>query len=427
MMRQRLSGLKGIGAVLSLLAGPRPAAPQAQPGQAPPAARTTVTTQERQVDPTGLTETSPYGWRTDFLGAGRGDFDLSFGVKFWPDRFNLRNLIFGGSVDLLPGLRARVQLRRREGEQKVFQVDSDEVYVEAFGQYRGPSGTAGASLRMGRVRYLHFPYPDAIALFDQVPGIADLYGGSATDYRDLILQTEAALQSGWGVHFGGLAQVFNGRPVVRESEAYGFYRSSFGRGWHLEGRCGDLAVRREPLGRRGRPGGSLYVGKQIGEFNVGLLYENKRTEHEYAGIVVQLRPGPVTRVLGRVSFDYSRKPEGFTAQIPLWHGRLRESRFVRSGDELVGEIRAVRLRTLWQQGFVRNQYEHRLDSWGETADPRLHCVVTEEPWYLQAEALVSPHLLPDTRWERDRQGPGQFAQRVTYRYYRRKPRGNGVI
>src|SRR5262249_32660454 len=129
---------------------------------------------------------------------------------------------------------------------------------------------------------------------------------------------------------------------------------------------------------------------------------------------------------GHVSFDYSRHPtEGFTVQIPLYHGRINQSMFVRSGDILVGEVRAVRIRTLWQQGFVRNQYEHRLASWGETSDPRLHCVVKEEPWFLQTEALVSPHLVPDARWERDRMGPGQFVQRVTYRYYRPYKKENG--
>lgn len=78
----------------------------------------------------------------------------------------------------------------------------------------------------------------------------------------------------------------------------------------------------------------------------------------------------------------------------------------------------MRMRTLWLQGFVRNEYEHRLELWGETTAPGLRCVVTAEPWYLQAEALVSPHLIPDARWERDRMGPGQYVQRVTYRYYR---------
>ena len=201
-------------------------------------------------------------------------------------------------------------------------------------------------------------------------------------------------------------------------EAYGFYRSDFGRGWHAEWRAGDLAVRVPPLGRAAQPGVDLYLGKQLGEFNIGLLYENKRMEHEYTGIAIQFRPGPVTKALGRYSADYSRHPEGFSVQIPLLHLRLNESRFVRSGDILVGEVRAVRIRTLWVQGFIRNQYEHRLESWGDTTDPRLRCVVTEEPWYLQTEALVSPHFAPDNAWFRDREGPGQFVQRVTYRFYR---------
>ncbi|HZP81845.1 MAG TPA: hypothetical protein VFB21_09430, partial [Chthonomonadaceae bacterium] len=338
------------------------------------------------------------------------------------------NFIFGGQMDLLPGVRVRANFRRREGEQKAFQVDSDEVYLEAFNQYRAPTWNAGLQLRIGHVRYLHFPYPDAIAQFDQVPGISDLYANTETDYRSVVLQGEAALNSGWGVHWAGLAQGFEGDPHVvgRVIESYLFYRSDFGRGWHFEARGGWLAVRREPLGQSAQPGGNVYLGKQIGEFNVGLLYENKRREHEFSGLMVQFRPTEVTRALGKVSFDYSRRPiEGFSVQIPVWHGRLNESRFVRSGDVLVGEVRAVRIRTLWQQGFVRNQYEHRLASWGETGDPRLHCVVTEEPWYLQTEALVSPHLIPDARWERDRMGPGQFVQRVTYRYYRPYKKENG--
>ncbi|HEV2474637.1 MAG TPA: hypothetical protein VGS41_18320, partial [Chthonomonadales bacterium] len=377
-----------------------------------------TTTLEKMVNPDGLSESDAVGWHTDFIGPWRGYFDLSFGLKFWPGRFNFRNVIFGGTVDILPGLRVRAGLRRREGERHAFQVDTDEAYLEAFDRYRGTEGNSGVSLRLGRVRYLHFPYPDAISQFDQVPGISDLTGGPVTDYRDVLLEGESALNSGWGVHVTGKATVLTGRPGADVVEAYGMYRHDFWSGWHVEGRAGLLAVRHEPLGRAGQPGVSAYLGKQIGEFNVGLLYEHKQTEHEYAGIMIQFRPNSVTKALGHVDFDYSRAPEGFTAQIPVWHWRLRESRFVPPGSILVGEVRAVRIRTLWQQGFVRNEYEHRLESWGDTSSPGLHCTVTEEPWYLQTEALVSPHLTPDARWERDRQGPGQFVQRVTYRYYK---------
>jgi hypothetical protein len=45
-----------------------------------------------------------------------------------------------------------------------------------------------------------------------------------------------------------------------------------------------------------------------------------------------------------------------------------------------------------------------------------------EPWYLQVEALVSPHSLPTNwdeakEWESDRQGPAQLKQPVTYKFY----------
>ncbi|HLV78941.1 MAG TPA: hypothetical protein VKT32_01630, partial [Chthonomonadaceae bacterium] len=394
-----------------------PLVPQTAPTDDQPIPHTT--TEEPLVNSIGLSDTARTGWQNDFIGPWRGHFDVSFGAKFWYNRFYLRNFIFGGLVDLAPGLRARLQLRRREGEKRAFQVDTDEAYFEAFNLHRGPDWEGGVSLRAGRVRYLHFPYPDAIAEFDQVPGIVDLYGGIHTDYRDLVLEGEAATMGGWGAHFTGQARAWSGSSFPSDViEAYGFYRSTFGRGWHFEGRAGDLARRFEPLGRSGEPGAVAYLGKQLGEFNVGILYEHKQKEHEFAGIMVQFRSNPVTRALGYVSFDYSRKPEGFTVQVPLWHAAFNQSHIIRPGEILVGEVRAVRVRTLWQQGFVRNEYEHRLESWGETASPRLHCVVEEEPWYLQAEALVSPHLVPNATWERDRMGPGQFVQRVTYRYYR---------
>jgi len=395
-----------------------PAIAQSSTDHPPDLPLPSTTTQERLVNPFGLSEADRLGWHSDFLGTGRGIFDASVGVKFWPDRFDLRNFIFGGSVDLLPGVRARANFRRREGEEQAFEVQSDEIYLEGFQRYRGRNWQGGGSVRLGHVRYLHFPYPDAIAEFDQVPGYHDLRGGPETDYRSVVLVGEATLNSGFGVHGSArLAGLDDSNPAGRILDAYGFYRHDFAHTWHFESRLGALALRHEPLGRGGQFGGDVYLGKQVGEFNVGVLYENKNREHEYAGLMIQFRPGPVTRALGKVDFDYSRQPEGFTMQVPLLHLRLNESRTVRSGDELVGEVRAVRIRTLWQQGFVRNEYEHRLESWGRTGDPKLHCVVTEEPWYLEAEALVSPHLVPDARWERDREGPAQYVQRVTYRYY----------
>ena len=389
-----------------------------------------TTTLEKNVNPVGLSEAPKLGWHTDFIGSLRGDVDVSFGTKLWFDRFKFQNVIFSTTIDLLPGLRGRLQLNRREGEQKFFQLDTDEIYLEAYQQYRGRNFDLSGQLRVGHVRYLHFPYPDAISQFDVPPDITDLYQQTETEYRSVTFQTEAALHGGWGAHLTALAQGFVDDPNVvgRLLDAYGFYRSDFGRGWRFETHAGVLGARNYPLVRKGELGGAFYVGKQVGEFNLGLLYENKRKDGEFSGVMIQFRPGTVTRALGRYTVDYSRKPEGFTAQIPLYHGRINESRFVRKDDVLVGEVRAVRMRTVFKQGFQRNQYEHRLASWGETGDSRLHCVVTEEPWFLQTEALVSPHLVPDARWERDRLGPGQYVQRVTYRYYRpyKKPKKEGA-
>ena len=69
-----------------------------------------TTTLERLVNPTGLSEPSPMGWHTDYIGPLRGVLDASFGVKFWPDRFYVRDLMMGGAIDLAPGVRARVRI-----------------------------------------------------------------------------------------------------------------------------------------------------------------------------------------------------------------------------------------------------------------------------------------------------------------------------
>jgi len=405
----------GLPSVAQNLPAPAPQETRQTP-QTTPLPRTT--TMEPQVNKEGLAEAPPYGWHTDFIGPWRGDFDLSFGIKFWTDKFQFRNLIFGGTVDLASGLRLRAQLRREEGDDHFFNIDTDEAYLEAYNQYRAPEYNFGINLRVGRVRYVRFPYPDAIAHFDLPPGVSDISGGPRTDFHDILLQGEFALNSGWGAYWGGLATVFDGPPQANVINAYGFYRNTFKGGWRIEGRLGWLGRRQEPYFGAARQGYNVYVGKQLGEFHIGLLYEKRQGEPEYSGVMLQFRPGPVTRALGHVSFDYSRKVEGFSVQLPVWHSRLQQSRFVRSGDILVGEVRAIRVRTLFQESYQRNQYEHRLASWGETADPSLHCVVTEEPWYLQTEALISPHLTFDSQWENDRQGPAQFLQRVTYRFYR---------
>lgn len=377
-------------------------------------------TQEGQVNTTALLHTTPYGWHTDYLGPFRGTFDMSVGVKAWSNLLQLDNFVFSANVDLLPGLRARLGFRRKEGKQ-LLHLQTDEIYLEAFDNYHGRTVDGAVSLRIGHIRYLHVPYPDAISIFDPVPGTLDQYSPVETDYRSVVLDGEMATHSGFGFHWSGRLAGFTGHDSLTPTvmAAYAFYRSDLWHSWHFETRLGDLAVRNEPLGRAGQPGYDLYMGKQVGDFNVGLLYEHKQTEADFTGIAVQFKPGSVANVFGKYTIDYSRHPDGFTAQVPLLHFRFNEDRSAPTGAKLVGEIRAVRMRTIDAQGFTRNQYEHRLQTWGRTGDRGLICVVHSHPWYIQAEALVSPHTSPDSKWFHDRSGPGQYVQLVTYRFYSR--------
>jgi len=158
-------------------------------------------------------------------------------------------------------------------------------------------------------------------------------------------------------------------------------------------------------------------------------------------------PGDLFVQKADASTDYTRSPMGHAMQIPLMGGTIgRVERFkggqsapfrgilMRAGEDgwmeptdwvLVGEVYAERIRTYWQNGHARNFYEHRLGSWGVTDERGLRVVMEEEPWYLQLESLVSPHTSfrswDDLQtWERDRQGPAQLSQKVTYRFYRKR-------
>lgn len=363
------------------------------------------------------------GWHTDFIGAGRGDLTFSLGAQFWKDYFRFRNLIARTTVELAPGLRAHLIARRREGswKRKPLHPDIDEAYLEGFTFYRAPDYQLAFNLKVGRVRYLRFPAPDRLAVFDQVPGIRDLTGGPVTDYRGVLGTMEGAHRSGLGLHLSGIQWAFDAdQDGANAIEWYGFFRRGFGGGWTFEGRLGALAGRPEPLGRPARQGGGVFLSKQIGEFEVGAMMERRRGGRTYTGVMVRFRPTDITRALGAIGFDYARTPEGLAVQHDLFRIRFNEHTRPAPDEVLVGEVRAVRLRTYWQQSFQRNEYEHRLSSWGQTGGPGTRVVVEEQPWYLELEALVSPHVALNRGWFRDRQGPAQLAQEVTYRFYRKR-------
>lgn len=369
------------------------------------------------------------GWVFPSPGAGRGTWDTSVGFFLGSDGSHFRNLQLRGDVDLLPGVRAHAVIRSDREFEGLGSVDPhfDEGYLEAFGFYRQPSGEFSASLRVGSVRYLRFPYPDAIAVFDQVPGVADLQtdGRQKTGYSGEVLTLDYAHHSGFGAHFTGIDWGFGRETGSNAIEAYGNFRRDIGQ-FHLETRVGRLAVRPEPLGKS-EPGYNVYLGWLRKNWTAGVLYEKLHGQPAYTGIMVEFPSSRITRALGKVAFDLDRTPSGFSFQVPLLHGNIGNLRPTPpDGATLVGEVTAARIRTYWQNGQVRNYYEHRLTASGITTGKDLIVVMTTEPWYLQAEALVSPNTDFSNwealkRWEKERQGPAQIMQRVIYRFYRTAP------
>jgi hypothetical protein len=368
------------------------------------------------------------GWRTNSIGAGRGNGSLGLGLQIWHDRLRVRNLVARNHLDLAPGIRAHLLLRRRENEwrRRPLVPDVDEAYLEGMAFFRDDNHKLAFNLKVGRVRYLRFPEPDHLAVFDQVPGIRDLTGGPVTDYRGALFTFEGVHRSGLGFHIGGIFWGFDAdQGGMNAIEWYGFVRRAFGSGWRFEGRAGALAGRVEPLGRPARRGGNIFLSREIGEFEVGAMYEKLHGYPAYTGVMVRFRSTDITRFLGRVGFDYARNPEGFAFHYDLLNWNINTSSSPAPDEEIAGEVRAVRLRTYWQQSFLRNEYEHRISSWGETERAGLRLVVEEKPWYLQLEALVSPHTSVNAAWFRDRQGPAQLAQEVVYRFYRKRQARKG--
>jgi hypothetical protein len=374
-------------------------------------------------------------WIFPTIGTGRGTWDTSVGLFFGKDQSHVRNLQFRSDIDLGPGVRYHTLVRsnREFNSLSGLEPHFDENYLEGYGYKEDNRGRFSASLRVGNIRYLHFPYPDSIDIFDQVPGIGDLKGekettGQATGYSGELLELDYAHHSGWGVHATALRWDF-GRKTADESSTshnrndlidnYLFYRHPIG-ALEFETHIGGLAVRTEPLGSRAL-GYNVYLGtrSQHPGFSAGVLYEKLHNQPAYTGVLMTFALDPVTKAMGSVAFDYDRSPQGIAMQIPLVAGTYGHfAKEAPKGGILVGEVKAERLRTYWQNGQARNYYEHRLSAWGDTSGKNTVAVMIEQPWYLQAEALVSPNSFHDLRkWERERQGPAQLSQSVTYQYY----------
>lgn len=395
--------------------------------------------------PAGGDESSR-GWFFPTIGSFNGTWEMSVGTHFWDDHLDFRNLQLRADIDLAPGLRWHA-LARSNGLQdglEEWEPRLDEHFLEWYGFHSSPEGVLSFSAKAGRVRYLRFPYPDAISTFDQVPGIEDLNGGDETGYSGLICTVDYAHRTGLGVHGVWIDWGYGVDRPAEWAERFVFFRNTSGP-WHFEARYGDLPLRSIPMGKTGE-GYSIFAGRSLGDMSAGFLYEDIQGQENFTGIVVTFAKNSMTSFMGSMNFDYTRSPQGFAMQIPLISGTIGNMRRLDADREpfftgvlmspggsgyleaeglvLVGEIAAERIRTYWQNGQERNWYEHRLSSWGRTSGPDIVTVMVEDPWYLQLEALVSPHTDFSSmdalkEWESDRMGPAQVSQRVVYRFYGR--------
>ncbi|HBS60965.1 MAG TPA: hypothetical protein DEA44_17090, partial [Firmicutes bacterium] len=170
------------------------------------------------------------GWVFPSIGAGKGTWSASVGAFLSKDESALRNLQLRADVDLAPGLRYHTVVRTDRGmELEKLDPHFDENYLEGYGFKPTGDGTLSVSLRVGTMRYLHFPYPDAIAVFDQVPGISDLEDGAKTGYSGELLTVDYAHKSGFGAHASGIHWDFSRDGGSDILESYIFYRQDFGR------------------------------------------------------------------------------------------------------------------------------------------------------------------------------------------------------
>ena len=357
------------------------------------------------------------------IGAGRGYWDASVGVFVWTDKFWLRNLQLRGTVDLAPGLRAHTSIRSNHAQYNINDVAPkiDESYLEQTASWQLGAGTLRTQARVGAMRYLRFPYSDDFAVFDQVPGIADLGDGatSTTGYHGELLTLDYTLGD-YNAHVVGYNRNFVDESGGDISEATISTTQSIG-STRLSLRGGMIPIRTEPLGRSAA-GVDVLVGVPVGSAMVGLLYENSVNRPSYTGISVTFPLNDKKQAAGEYAFDYARSPRGIGLNLPLAEGEIGDvHNSIPANATLVGEIYAVRVRTYWQNSQIRNEYEHRVATWGKTGK-EYYVLMDEQPWQLSVEALVSPHTdINSTQglrdWEHDRQGPAELRRMVVYRFY----------
>ncbi len=381
-------------------------------------------------------------WLPD-LGRNTGFVDVSVGVHLWhkslsfgddeaSNRSVLRNFQVRHLHNFGKGLRSTTVLRTSRNYQHLepLELFVDEAFVESLGYHQQNQHQWSYSAKLGRMRYLRFPYPDLISMYDQVPDIMDLDGlrnppKSYSGYQGLLLSSEYS-NRGKGFHFSGIQWMDSNRSGSDIIEYYAFLRRhGF---FDIELRWGVLANRFQDDGfflGTGSSGYSVHMGKTIKRWHVGFLYEYLKAEGIRTGVLVEFTPNIINRKLGEWRVDYTREPQGIGLQPTLWETHYGFAKTVDSEADLKGIVLAERTTTYWQNGQGRNFYEHIIFKDGNPDSDLYDVVIVEGPTYLRVESLVSQHNSFRSKqdlidWEASRQGPAQIAGLIEYRYYEKR-------
>ena len=352
-------------------------------------------------------------------------WEISGGVHFWGDHVNVRNVQWRSLSYLPHNVRFNTVLRSNREFDKLnkFEPKIEEGYLEWQTHIQHSSIQYSLSIKAGEIRYLRFPKPDIISMFDQVPGTEDLRFDQQTSYRGILKSSEIVFRHNTGAHLTALQWVNSEQNGLSIIESYVFIRGKH-RWLESELRYGRLAERVFPLGR-GSAGYSCYGGITVKGFRAGLLYEYLQSEGIRTGILVEFRQNPVNNWLGKLKFDYTRAPEGFVVQPTLFKGTMGIEAKHPLEAKIVGKRIVEQVTTYWQNGQGRNFYEHILLEEGETEGSDLVVTMEEEKRYLRIESLVSAHNQFKTwddlvEWEKKRQGPAQLSRKVTYTFYKKE-------
>jgi len=359
--------------------------------------------------------------------------EASIGFHFWSDHLYIRNLQLRTYSYLYPGIRFNSVIRSNKKSNLIemyrdsatiyekIEPNFDELYLEFLGFNYNNFGTISASLKLGKIRYLRFPYFDNTAKLDQVPGLTDLRDGNMSGYYGELFCLEYLSKPGIGYHLSLIHWDIYERTGFDILENYLFFKSNYGM-LEFETRIGTLQTREEPVGISDF-GFNVYLGSLWKGYRAGIYLENIGDAF-FSGLSISFAPSRITNLLGKVKLDYTRADEGFSMQIPFItkeFGNLIKD--IPENAELVGTISAERVITFWRAGMMRNFYEHIIAKSGDTDSQDLIVRINEKPMRLDNESIVSPvykfkELQDFKDWNSKGMRLGQYSQNVIYEFYR---------